>query len=162
MPEPSVYPTQAPGLDVEVEIQWRAMQALGRAGGIPLAPQIGYEADPAVLGAPFFVMGFVPGKVPIEHPIYTKEGFFAEAAPDERRRMLEDGLRVLARIHAVDWREAGLAWLVPAGVEPGTAAQLALWERFARRELAGRRHPVFEAGLAWLRRRVPEDGRLGL
>jgi len=76
--------------------------------------------------------------------------------------MLEDGLRVLARIHAVDWRAADLGWLVPPGGTPGTAAQLELWEAFARRELAGREHPVFEAGLAWLRRRVPKDERLGV
>jgi aminoglycoside phosphotransferase (APT) family kinase protein len=162
LPEPSVYPAQAPGLDVEVWIQWRTMVALARTGGIPLAPRVGYESDPAVLGAPFFVMGFVPGQVPIEHPIYTKEGFFAEAAAEERRRMLEDGLRVLARIHAVDWRDAGFSWLVPPGRSPGTALQLELWQRFAERELAGRRHPVFEEGLAWLRRRVPTDARLGV
>jgi len=55
MPEPSVYPQQAPGLDVEVEIQWRTMRALGRASKLPLAPLVGYEPDAAVLGAPFFV-----------------------------------------------------------------------------------------------------------
>lgn len=162
MPEPSVYPSQAPSLDVEVEIQWRTMQALARAGGVPLAPLVGYERDPAVLGAPFFVMGFVAGQVPREHPIYTREGFFVDLAPEERRRMLEDGLRVLARIHAIDWQQAGFGWLVPPGGVPGTAAQLALWEHFARRELAGRHHPVFEEGLAWLQRGVPKDARLGV
>src|SRR5262245_19548720 len=58
MPEPSVYPQQAPGLDVEIEIQWRAMSGLARASTTPLAPLIGFERDPSLLGAPFFVMGF--------------------------------------------------------------------------------------------------------
>jgi hypothetical protein len=38
MPEPSVYPVQAPGLDIEIEIQWRAMSGLARASKAPLAP----------------------------------------------------------------------------------------------------------------------------
>src|SRR5688572_24000689 len=137
MPEPSVYPVQAPGLDVEIEIQWRAMSGLARASKVPLAPLVGFERDAALLGAPFFVMGFVEGQVPAVAPSYASAGFFAEARPDERRRMLEDGLAVLARIHAVDWREAGFDWLVPPGATPGALAQLALWERYAEHELAG-------------------------
>ena len=74
---------------------------------------------PSVLGAPFFVMGYVAGQVPIENPPYTQEGFFADASPDERTRMIDDGLRVLAGVHAVDWRAAGLDWLVAPGTTPG-------------------------------------------
>ena len=39
---------------------------------------IGYEADPAVLGTQFFVMGYVEGRVPVEDPPYTTAGFFLE------------------------------------------------------------------------------------
>ena len=117
-PDPAIYPPQAPGLDVEIRIQYRVMEALAAHTDVPLAPLVGYEPDPGVLGAPFFVMGFVDGVVPLENPIYTTEGFFAEAAPADRRRMLDDGLGVLARVHAVDWRQAGLDWLVAAGHHP--------------------------------------------
>ena len=161
-PEPSVYPQQAPGLDVEIEIQWRAMAGLARAAKLPLAPLVGFERDASVLGAPFFVMGFVEGQVPSVSPPYTREGFFAEAGPEERRRMLEDGLSVLARIHAVDWRAAGFDWLVASGTTPGVRAQLALWERYAERELAGRVHPVLAHGLAWLHAHEPPAARLAL
>jgi aminoglycoside phosphotransferase (APT) family kinase protein len=162
MPEPAIYPQQAPGLDVEVEIQWRAMSGLARASAVPLAPLVGFERDVGVLGAPFFVMGFVEGQVPSVSPPYTSAGFFAEAKPEERRRMLEDGLSVLARIHAVDWREAGFAWLVAPGTTPGALAQLVLWERYAERELAGREHPLLARGLAWLHARPPAATRLAL
>jgi aminoglycoside phosphotransferase (APT) family kinase protein len=162
MPEPSVYPKQAPGLDVEIEIQWRAMAGLARAAELPLAPLVGFERDASVLGGPFFVMGFVEGQVPPVAPPYTREGFFAEATPEERRRMLEDGLAVLARIHAVDWKAAGFDWLVAPGTTPGALAQLALWERYAERELAGREHPVLARGLAWLHAHEPPAGRLAL
>jgi aminoglycoside phosphotransferase (APT) family kinase protein len=162
VPEPSVYPQQAPDLDVEIEIQWRAMSALSRVAKLPLAPLVGFERDASVLGAPFFVMGFVDGVVPSVSPPYTSQGFFAEAKPEERRRMLEDGLAVLAALHAVDWQRADLAWLVPPGSTPGGLAQLALWERYAERELAGRVHPVLARGLAWLHAHPPAPSPLAL
>jgi aminoglycoside phosphotransferase (APT) family kinase protein len=162
MPEPSVYPQQAPGLDVEIEIQWRAMSGLARAADLPLAPLVGFERDASLLGAPFFVMGFVEGQVPSVAPPYTSQGFFAEATPEQRRQLLEDGLRVLARIHAVDWQAAGFGWLVAPGTTPGVLAQLALWERYAERELAGRVHPVLARGLAWLHAHPPPAARLAV
>ncbi len=161
-PEPAIYPAQAPGLDVEVALQYRAMEGLRRATDVPLAPLIGYESDPSVLGQPFFVMGFVDGEVPLVNPAYTKEGFFCAASPERRRRMIESGLAALAAIHAADWKQAGFDWLVPAGTRPGTKAQLELWEAFARRELKGREHPLLERAFAWLHDRLPEDDSLSI
>ena len=160
-PDPAVYPQQA-DVTVEVEIQHRVMDALRHHSQVPVAPLVGYEADPAVLGAPFFVMGFVEGQVPIENPAYTREGFFVDAAPEQRRAMIEDGLRVLAAVHATDWRAAGLDWLVPEGVTPGSAAQLDLWYDYAQRELDGRHHGPFEEAVAWLRANQPQDEEIVL
>ncbi len=157
MPEPAVYPVQAPGLEIEIEIQWRTMDALAKHSRVPLAPLIGFERDARVIGAPFFVMGFVDGVVPGVMPPYAASGFFAEAKPEERKRLVEDGLRVLAEVHALDWRSAGFAWLAPAGVRPGTERQLALWEDHAQRELAGRTHPLMSEAFAWLRAKLPRE-----
>ena len=157
LPEPAVYPAQAPGLDVEIEIQWRTMDALARHSRVPLAPLVGFERDASVIGAPFFVMGFVDGVVPGVAPPYAATGFFAEAKPEERRRLVEDGLRVLAEIHALDWRAAGFGWLAPAGVRPGTLRQLDLWQHYAECELAGRRHPLMSEAFAWLRANLPRE-----
>ncbi len=155
--EPAVYPQQAPGLDIEIEIQFRAMDLLTRASEVPLAPLYGFESDPSVLGSPFFVMGFVDGQVPILDPAYTKEGYFAEATAEQRHRMLNTGLETLADFHRVPWREAGFEWLVPEGTRPGASAQTELWAAFAERELRGRVHPIFEAGVAHLRAHLPEQ-----
>jgi aminoglycoside phosphotransferase (APT) family kinase protein len=169
-PDPAVYPQQAPGLDVEVEIQYRVMDALARTGKAPLAGLIGYEPDASVLGAPFFAMEYVAGEVAVENPPYTQQGFFRDAAPDERRRMVEQGLAALAALHEIDWREAGLGWLVAPGARPDIARQLEIWQRFADRELAGREHPVLRAGFEHVRAELPEglasrfswgDSRLG-
>jgi aminoglycoside phosphotransferase (APT) family kinase protein len=158
--EPAIYPQQAPGLDVEVEIQFRTMEALRRASDLPLAPLLGFEPDPAVLGTPFFVMGFVEGEVPVLDPAYTKEGFFFDAKDQERHRMLESGLSALADFHRIDWQQAGFDWLVPPGTTPGASAQTELWASFGERELRGRVHPIFEAGVAHLRANLPKNETL--
>ncbi len=169
-PDPAVYPVQAPGLDIEIEVQWRAMSAVSTHSTVPIAPLIGYEPDPSVIGAPFFVMGHVDGEVPIESPIYTTEGFFFDAAPADRRRMVSNGLGVLAQVHGIDLDLAGLEWLDVAGEPPGSERQLRLWHEYAQRELDGRTHPVLDRGFAWLHDNVPAtspvgvswgDGRLG-
>lgn len=157
MPEPAVYPVQAPGLDIEIEIQWRTMAALAEHSRVPLAPLIGFERDASVIGAPYFVMGFVDGVVPGVMPPYAAAGFFAEAKPEERRRLVEDGLRVLAEVHALDWRAAGFGWLTPPGIRPGSERQLSLWREYAERELAGRQHPLMSEAFAWLHANLPRE-----
>src|SRR4051812_24558416 len=107
-PEPPIYPVQVPGWPVEIELQYRVMDAVGRHSDVPIAPMVGYEADAGVIGTQFFVMGYVGGAARVEDPPYTTAGFFADAAPDDRRRMIEGGLATLARVHEIDWRGAGL------------------------------------------------------
>ncbi len=163
LPEPPVYPQQAPGeLDIEVDIQYRVMAAVDDHSDAPVAPLVGYEADDSVLGGPFFVMGFVGGDVPREDPIYTREGFFVDARPQQRRQLVDRGLGTMARIHAIDWRAAGLDWLVATGDRPGTDNQVGIWQRYSQRELDGRDHPVLEAGFAYLTENLPADHRLSL
>lgn len=162
VPDPAVYPQQAPGLDVEIDIQYRAMQRLHEHADVPLAPLVGYEHDEEVLGAPFFVMGFIGGDVPTESPAYTAEGFFVDASPAQRRSLIERGLEKVAAIHAVDWQAADFGWLAPVGTEPGTAQQVALWREYAERELRGRDHPLMIESFDWLQANLPVDERIGL
>lgn len=162
VPDPAVYPQQAPGLDVEIDIQYRMMQRLRDRGIVPLAELVGYESDPAVLGAPFFVMGFVGGEVPTESPIYTTTGFFFDAAPEQRRQLIDRGLAQVAALHAVDWHTLDLDWLAPVDEAPGTAQQVALWRRYAETELRGRKHPLMIGAFDWLQANLPTDERVGL
>lgn len=154
-PDPAVYPQQAAGFDVEVDIQYRVMTALAAGTDIPLAPVVGYEGSAEVVGAPFFVMEFVEGEVPLVTPSYAAEGFFARAAPAERTAMVEDGIRVLAALHTLDWDKHGLGWLLPAGEEPTAQRQLRIWRDYASRELAGRQHPLITGAFDWLEGRAP-------
>ena len=156
-PDPPVYPTQVPGLTTEVDIQYRVMSAVASSSEVPVAPLHGYEPDPSVLGAPFFVMGFVDGVVPIEAPMYTLDGWFTELTPARRTTMIDDGVRTLARMHAIDWKAAGLSWLLAPGAQPTTVRQFERWAEYGARELGGRSHPVYEKAEAWLRTHMPAE-----
>jgi len=159
---PPVYPAQTPDLDVEIDIQYRAMRGVSSVSKLPIAGLIAYESDARILGAPFFVMEYVDGETPLVDPPYTREGFFVDAQPSDRRRMIEGGLHLLAEIHTVDWREAGLSWLVAPGTTPGTLAQLDIWERYLREHLGDRVNPTADASLRWLRANVPPGLEPGL
>ena len=159
-----MFPPQTPHCRVSVELQYRAMKAVAEAGAAPVPPLFGYEPDPDVLGSPFFVMGFVPGRVPADVPRYTEAGFVVdEATPAQRRRMVLSAIDTIAGIHSLDWRAAGLDWLDPSGSgRPTTAMQLGLYRDHVASELAGREHPVLWASLDWLEANDPRDERVGL
>ncbi len=160
--EEAIYPPQAGEPVAEIDIQYRIMTAIAEHSPVPVAPMVGYESDAAVAGRPFFVMRFIEGQVPIEDPSYTVSGFFADAEPAQRGQLVANGLGAMARIHEVDWQAAGLQWLVPDGVTPGTPAQFDLWQRFGAQELRGREHPLLARAWAWLADALPEDRSVGL
>lgn len=161
-PEPAVYPQQSDEDMPEIEIQARIMRALGERTSLPLAAIVGYSTDPAVCGAPFFVMDLVPGDVPRESPPYTQEGFFTTATPEQRTAMISSGLARMAELHAVDLATLGLDWLVPAGTTPGSRHLVDLWRDFGLVELRGRRHPLLERAWTTIDATLPDDDRLVL
>ncbi|MAG34162.1 MAG: hypothetical protein CL908_25055 [Deltaproteobacteria bacterium] len=156
-PEPAIYPQQAPGLDVEIDIQYRSMEALSATGKVPLAGLIGYEPDAGILGQPFFAMEFVDGDVMTENPPYSQSGFFFDATPEERSEIVARGLEMMATFHTIDWREAGFDWLLHPDQAPTVERQIDIWESSMRRELRDRVHPDFDHGVAWLRANAPRD-----
>lgn len=161
-PDPPVYPDQTVGVDVGIDIQRLIMEALAAHSDVPVAPILGAEPDPAVIGAPFFVMDYIAGQVPAVDPPYPTTGFFADAEPHQRAAMITDGLRILAAVHRVDWEVAGLGWLVPPGASPTMERQLDIWEACAVEALGSRRHRDMEAAAQILRRHLPPGSAPGL
>ncbi len=159
MPEPPVYPVQVE-VDNEIEIQWRVMSALQAHAAVPIAPLLGYETDPAVLGAPFFAMGFVDGHIPREDPMYVTEGFYVSATPAERTRMITAGIDVMAGVHAVDLGAAGLDWLSPTDADEADDGrrQLRIWREYAERELDGRPHELMTTAFDRCEAEIPAGG----
>ncbi len=82
----------------------RIVSALA-GSGVPVAPTYGFCEDPAVNGAPFYVMGFVEGAV-------LHDADAAEPMPEAERHALGlDVVRVLAALHNLNPDDVGLGTL---------------------------------------------------
>jgi aminoglycoside phosphotransferase (APT) family kinase protein len=106
-------------------------------------------ADPAVIGAPFYVMERVGGDV------LTSELPAALDTPAERARIGAELVDALVELHAVDWRAAGLeGYGKPTGyLERQLRRFGGLWEHNRTREL-----PVLDRVTAWLGEHRPGSG----
>jgi aminoglycoside phosphotransferase (APT) family kinase protein len=140
--------------------QARVMSALAGHPGAPV-PKIRFtEADPQVLGAPFYVMDRVRGRVPGDVPSWHRKGWTVELSPAERARLHDNGLAALVALHRVDW-QPGMSFLDPPG--PGTAldrylSQLEHWYEWCG---PSRRFgpDVLAAGLRHVLGNRPDDPR---
>ncbi|SNX56973.1 aminoglycoside phosphotransferase (APT) family kinase protein [Streptomyces sp. TLI_55] len=80
--------------------QYRTMRVVGEHSDLPVPKVLWLEEDPGPLGAPFFVMERVEGRVPPDVMPYTYEGNWLHAASDEERERLEaSSIGLLARLH---------------------------------------------------------------
>ena len=154
--EPSVYP------DCYVSRQYRIMEALAGTS-VPVPEVLGFETDARWLGAPFFLMRRVAGRVPQENPLYHLEGWFHELSPDALRRHWFAGVDTIAAVARVDWRALALEWLrPPAGITP-LARQLAYYQDALRwAEELGRPYPHLHGAYDWLVRQQPRDEPVAL
>jgi aminoglycoside phosphotransferase (APT) family kinase protein len=132
--------------DPSVERQFRVLETLGRVSDTPVPQALWFEPDPAVLGAPFFVMERIEGEVPPE--AHHSAGVLAEAAPAAREAMWLSAIEAMARIHRVD--PAPFAFLDRPGLgATGAEQEFAAWDDY--RTWAGTPpHPTIERGRRWL------------
>jgi aminoglycoside phosphotransferase (APT) family kinase protein len=84
-----------------VDREYRVMTAL-HMSGVPVPKTYLLCEDPQVIGTPFFLMEYVAG-----HPM--ADPTLPDRSPAERNEIYESMISVLARLHTVDWRAAGLA-----------------------------------------------------
>ncbi|MCJ2070326.1 phosphotransferase family protein [Methylobacterium sp. J-030] len=128
--------------------EFRILEAVWEAG-VRVPEPVGFCADPAVIGAPFALMGLVEGV-----------GLGPRIAKDltlggDRERLTEALGRELARIHAaLDPRAvpASLAFLGAPDPDPARAEIARLRENL---DGIGARRPAIEWGLRWGERRAP-------
>lgn len=133
--------------------QFKIMRAL-HAAGIPVPQALAYEGDPTVLGAPFFVMEFVDGRVASgRRPGFHGHGLFFEASVDDRRAMWLGAVDAMARVHALEWREIGVAELLgnPRDTREAVSLQLAEVRGWYSEVAELGPFPTLERGFAWLR-----------
>jgi aminoglycoside phosphotransferase (APT) family kinase protein len=105
-------------------------------------------ADPAVIGAPFYLMERVDGEVITA----TMPGQLD--SPEERRRVADELIDALVELHAVDWSAAGLdGFGKPTGyLERQLRRFSGLWEHNRTRDL-----PAVERVGAWLAANLPDS-----
>ncbi len=127
----------------------RIIHAL-RDTDVPVAPALAMCNDPAVNGAPFYVMGFVDGHV-------VRDAAIAERVLTEtaRRNASESLIDTMAAIHAVDIHAVGLADL--AKHESYIARQLKRWYGQFNAQKT-RDLPLIDEVHDALAARIPEQG----
>ncbi len=128
----------------------RVISALHSAGVAPVPGIVAYVEDSSVLGAPFMVMQRVAGQIPSDDPPFTAGGWVLDLTAEQRTRMWENSIDILARIHGTDWSALGLDFLDVAENGNDLDAQLAYWNRFFAWASAGESNPNIEYALSWL------------
>ena len=134
---------QPPGLLLPsahaVDREYRVQEALA-GSAIPVAPMRLLCRDRDVIGTMFYVMDYVPGRV------FTDRAL-PGMVPAERTAIYSDMNRVIAALHGVDWRAAGLEGF---GKPEGYVGRQI--DRWTRQYLAAALDPVPEMDhlMAWL------------
>jgi aminoglycoside phosphotransferase (APT) family kinase protein len=149
-PPPAVFPRYDLGL------QCTCMRRIAEHSQVPVPRVRWLEPDKSVFGRPFYVMDRIDGLVPTDRLPYTLSGWLFEATPEQQRSLFDGSIDVLAALHALDWRKAGLEVLDrPEHGKAGLEQQLGWWTSFTEWVSAGRPQPTIEGASAWLRDHVP-------
>jgi len=144
--------------DPSVERQYRVMAAVEREARAPVPRMLWMEPDPAVHGAPFFVMERIDGTVP--HERYHSHGLFVAATAAEREAMWLSGIAAMAAVHATD--PAEVAFLDRPNLGPGGLdREIAVWDEYVRWAKIAE-HPVLARARGWLDEHLPTDRPTGL
>jgi aminoglycoside phosphotransferase (APT) family kinase protein len=127
-----------------VEREHRVMAALAGTG-VPVPPVVHLCVDERVIGTPFFLMSYVPGRI-------LRDPSLPELSPADRRGVYEAMIDVLARLHTVDYAAIGLS---DYG-KPGNyyARQIARWsEQYIAAKTDNM--PAMDRLIAWLPEHIP-------
>lgn len=129
-----------------IEREFRVMHAL-RDSGVPVIRTHLLCEDPSVIGTNFYLMDFAEGRI-------FRDPALPGVAPAERAAIYAAMADTMARLHAVDWRAAGLEnFGKPTGY---LARQTALW---TRQYEAAKTHTIaaMDDLIRWLPANMPAD-----
>lgn len=143
------------------EQQYAIMKRLADGGEVRVARPLWFEEDASILGNAFFVMEKKQGRVPVSIPPYAREGWLAEAKPEERRTLWRNAVGQLAAIQTVPLE--GLDFLEGTADAPRGLEQE--WDKYLRftawlEEVEPQ--PVLRAALERLESLWPEEQPDGL
>jgi aminoglycoside phosphotransferase (APT) family kinase protein len=84
-----------------IEREFAVLRAL-QGSGVPVPAVHALCEDESVIGAAFYVMDFVDGRI-------VRDVTLPDEKPPQRAALHDDAVRVLAALHGVDWRARGLS-----------------------------------------------------
>jgi len=136
--------------------QFELLRLIRAKSRVPVPAVRWLELDRRALGAPFFVMERVLGRVPPDVMPYTMGSWLSQAKPAEQRRLQDATVGVLAALHAIDAREAGFLEFELPGATP-LRRHFENQRRYFAWARADRRHALLERSFDWLLSHWPED-----
>jgi aminoglycoside phosphotransferase (APT) family kinase protein len=97
-PLPELYPVFP---QYDLELQRRCMDLVRAYTDVPAPEVVWYEPDSQWLGTPFLVMRRIDGDAPPDIPPYVFGGWMMDATPEQRRRLQDGSVSVIARLHEI-------------------------------------------------------------
>ena len=142
----------------DLDHQFDTIRQVADLTDVPVPPPLWYEPDAAAVGAPFFVMGRVDGRVPPDvMPYNFGDSWLFDAAAADQRRLQDATVEAIARLHAIDRPTERFAYLAPANVGDSPLRHrldwAGAWYRWAAADHD--RSPLVERALAWLEDHLP-------
>ena len=147
-----VFPTY------DLELQYRVMELVGGQSAVPVPATRWYEADPSPLGAPFFVMDRMTGRVPADIPPYLMDGWLSAASPTEQRTHQDATVQILVDLHGIPIDGLDVDCLeTPADGPTPLARHVENQRAYYEWSRNGRTHPIVERAFEWLDANWPAD-----
>lgn len=149
-----VFPTY------RLDHQFEVIRQVGELTDVPVPRVRWIENTGDVLGAPFFLMDYVDGVVPPDVMPYTFGGnWFADAPPDQRRKLQDASVGVLASLHSITDAAKTFGFLND-GLTGDSALRkhfswVRAWYDFAVPDIG--RSPLVERSFEWLQDNWPTE-----
>lgn len=142
----------------DLELQFKLMQLVGQNSDVPVPNARWIERGTEALGARFFVMDRVDGRVPPDVMPYNMDSWLLAASPEEQRQLERASVRVLTQLHAIDLAsvDASFLELDVAGSTP-LRRHVQDWRDYYDWTRGDRRHPILDRAFAWLEANWPGD-----
>ncbi len=143
----------------DLDMQFKVMRLVQEHTSVPVPETLWYESDPAVLGAPFFVMARVDGLVPPDVLPYTfGDNWVFDGSDADRQAIQESAIRAMSGIHSITPEHHDLSFLELGG--PGASSlerSFHHWSAYHDWVVGDAPSPLLEECFAWLVDNFPVD-----
>ena len=153
----------------DLRMQFDVMRLVGEATTAPVPPTLWFEPDPAIVGAPFLVMGRVDGQVPPDVMPYTfGDCWVTDASAEDQAALQRSALTAIAEVHSITPDSHDLSFLDPTPPlrplqgDTALARNVDWWDQYREWCTGDAPSPLLHECFAWLRDTMPStsDARL--